>query len=191
MANSDSGRGRAALTIFFLVAALGAVAAWAYLRRPPIARPTGDVSAPADFGGMVHAASLADLAKAAEGHALNTMSLALDLGRREAQPAVAIGDTLRVVASSGEPARCAVYHRNGRGEFHLFHPEKGDAFALSASQRWDSGPLRVTEPTGAEFFLLVCRSEGTAALNLHDLLEGPQAEWRRSIGAVRADYDVR
>jgi hypothetical protein len=200
---------RAILTIVLLIGALGAAGTLAYLRRAPADAPAGDAAAPSDFGGTVHAVSLAELARAAEGGALNTMNLAIDLDHGSTRTTVqhgstrsntdhsstrfntSIGDTLHVVARAGEPSRCALYHRNARNEYRLFHPESGASFALSPAQRWDSGPLRITEPAGAEFFLLVCRSESSSSINLHDLLEGPQAEWRRSIGAVRADYTVR
>jgi hypothetical protein len=73
----------------------------------------------------------------------------------------------------------------------LFHPERGESFAISPSQRWDSGDLRVTEPDGAESFLLVCRSEGSSSFDLQTALARPRDEWRRAFSAIRADYEVR
>jgi len=106
-------------------------------------------------------------------------------------PVFTIGDAMRLTVSAGEPARCALFHRSARGVFRLFHPEAGPAFSLTAAQRWDSGPLRATEPPGTESFLLVCRSEGSSDLNLTRMLERPRGEWRSAFSAVRAHFEAR
>jgi len=190
MANPEPSRGRALLTILLLLAAFASLAAWAYLRRSAPAAAAEPIDVPADFGGAVVPADLARVADAARGGALNAMNLALELGNRGPRPSFVIGEEIRLTARAGEPSRCAVVHRNARGTFRLFHPERGESFPLSPSQRWDSGALRITEPAGSESFLLICRSEGAASVDLRAALERPRDEWRRVFSAVRADYDV-
>lgn len=190
MTNSTPSRGRAVLTLVLLAAALAAIAGWAYLRRDSTPASSATLAIPPDFGGTVRAADLDKLADAAGNDRLNGMSLALAFRGRDARPTFAIGDRVELAATAGEPARCVLLHRNARGAFRVFHPERGDSFAVGR-QRWDSGALRVTEPDGEESFLLVCRSEGASDLNLQSVLERPPDEWRRSFSAVRADYDVR
>ncbi len=187
----SSARGRLVLTLVLVGAALAAITAWAYLRRAPIDEPAASVAAPPDFGGPVRSSDLARVFDAAADGGLNGMSLTIDLGSRDRRPVFTIGDPMRLTVSAGEPARCALFHRSADGGFRLFHPETGQGFTLTASQRWDSGPLRAAAPTGPESFLLLCRSDGAPDLDLPAVLQRPRGEWQRSFSAVRADFDVR
>jgi hypothetical protein len=178
----------AAVVVVALVFVALGVLAWLISRRD--AGPTVEV--PEALGQPVPARAVSRLFDEAENRDLDALGLQLSVGKEGDRRSYRVGDALRVGFAASKDARCALFHRDARGEIQLVYPSGAGE---SATLRGDADPvtvsLKVSEPVGDESFLLACLADGDDESSLAEALRADPDEWGKTLSARREDIEVR
>jgi hypothetical protein len=122
---------------------------------------------------------------------LDGMGLRVALGQG-ANPVYHVGDEFRVGFSTAEDGSCLLFHRDASGAVSLQYPGAGESASVTANDKWVSAAFRVKPPLGKESFLVVCMPRyQPSSRGLASILKEPKSEWRRSLSAARADFEIQ